>query len=198
MKMSRFMCALLPVLALSCAESGGPVSVNAEWNLTCPAAGGAGCGSLAEETCLGIVGQRAIVGEHRQPSCTGDPIIAICEAVEKPDGTRIVSLEADVGGKFAFELRGVTIDVGDGVVEQTGCNVRIIEDQLPYDIGACGTEPPSMEQPCQLSNVSVEGSDVVFDLQCDSLLSSTTELAFNVGAVRGGPTTIHFANCVGF
>jgi hypothetical protein len=55
-----------------------------------------------------------------------------------------------------------------------------------------------MEQPCQLSNVSVEGSEVVFDLLCDTLLSSTTGLAFNVGAVGGGPTTIRFANCVGF
>ena len=192
------MCVLLPVLALSCAESGGPVLVDAEWNLTCPAAGGVGCGSLAEETCLGVVGQRAIVGEHRQLACTGDPIVAICEAVERPDGTRIVSLEADVGGKFAFELRGATIDAGEGDVEPTGCNVRIIEDQLSYDIGACGTKPPSMEQPCQLSNVLVEGGDVVFDLQCDSLLSSTTGLAFNVGAVGGGPTTIRFANCLGF
>jgi hypothetical protein len=198
MKMSRFMCVLLPLFALSCAESGGPVLVDAEWNLTCPSAGGAGCGSLAQETCLGVVGQRAIVGEHRQPACTDDPIIAICEAVQKPDGTRIVSLEADVGGKFAFELRGATIDAGDDIVEQTACSVTIIEDQLPYDIGACGTEPPSMEQPCQLSNVSVEGSEVVFDLLCDTLLSSTTGLAFNVGAVGGGPTTIRFANCVGF
>jgi hypothetical protein len=196
MKMSRLMCVLLPVLALSCAESGGPVLVDAEWNLTCPSAGGAGCTTPAE-TCLGVVGQRAIVGEHRQPACTGDPIIAICEAVQRADGSRIVSLEANIGGKFAFELRGATIDVSGGV-EQTACNVTVIEDQVPYDIGACGTDPPSMEQPCQLSEVSVEGTDVVFGVECDSLLSSTTGQAFDVGAVGGGPTTIRFANCLGF
>jgi len=198
MKMSRFMCVALPLFALSCAESGGPVLVDAEWNLTCPADSAVGCPGAPADTCLGDGGRRAIVGEHRQPACTGDPIIAICEAVAKPDGTRIVSLEADVGGEFAFELRGATIDAGDGIVEQTACNVTIIEDELPYDIGACGTEPPSMEQPCQLSNVSVEGGEVVFDLECDAILSSTTGLGYDVGALGGGPTTIRFANCVGF
>ena len=196
--MSRFMCVALPLFALSCAESGGPVLVDAEWNLTCRADSAVGCPGAPADTCLGDGGRRAIVGEHRQPACTGDPIIAICEAVVKPDGTRIVSLEADVGGEFAFELRGATIDAGDGIVEQTACNVTIIEDELPYDIGACGTEPPSMEQPCQLSNVSVEGDEVVFDLECDAMLSSTTGLGYDVGALGGGPTTIRFANCVGF
>jgi hypothetical protein len=202
MKMIRFMCVLLPLFALSCADSGGPILVDAQWNLTCPS-GGAGCGSLAPETCLGVAGQRAIVGERGQPACNGDPILAVCEAVQRADGTRNVKLEAEVGGGFAFLLSGATIDAGEGIVEQTACNVTIIEDGLPYDYGAsgafnCGTEAPSMEQPCQLSNVSVEGTDVVFDVQCDSLLSSTTGGAFNVAAVGGGPATIRFANCVGF
>jgi hypothetical protein len=197
MKMSRWTCVLLPVLVLSCAESGGPVLVDAEWNLTCPADTEVGCGALAPKSCLGTVGQRAIVGEHREPTCTGDPIIAICEAVQRADGTRIVTLEANVGDEFAFELRGATVDT-DGGVEQTGCNVTIIEDGLRYDIGACGTEPPSMLQPCQLSDVSVEGSDVVFGLECDSLVSSGSAQAFDVGAVGGGPTTIRLSNCVGF
>jgi hypothetical protein len=196
MKMSRLMCVLVSVLALSCADSGGPVLVDAQWNLTCPADTGVGCGALAPQTCLGTVGQRAIVGEHRQELC-GYPIVAICEAVQRADGTRIVTLEANIANTFAFELRGATIDA-EGVVEQTACNVAIIEDGLPYDIGACGTEPPSMQQPCQLSNVSVAGSEVSFEVECDSLLSSTTGQGFDVGAVGGGPATIRFANCVGF
>jgi hypothetical protein len=197
MNKSRLMCVLLSVLALSCAESGGPVQVDARWNLTCPADSAVDCGALAPETCLGVVGQREIVGEHRQEACTGDPIIAICEAVQRADGSRIVSLEANVGDKFAFELQGATIDTG-GMVEQAACNVTIIEDQVRYDVGGCGEDPPSMEQPCQLTNVNVEGTDVVFGLECRSLLSSTTAAGFDVGAVGGGPTTIRFANCVGF
>ena len=78
---------------------------------------------------------------------------------------------------------------------QSTCNVKIIEDQLPYDIGPCGTEPPSVEQPCQLSNITVDGGDITFDLRCESLLSSTTGLGFDVGATGGGATTIHFGNC---
>ncbi|MBW1757737.1 MAG: hypothetical protein JRJ80_16415, partial [Deltaproteobacteria bacterium] len=120
--MSRLMCVLVSVLALSCADSGGPVLVDAQWNLTCPADTGVDCGALAPQTCLGTVGQRAIVGEHRQPACTGDPIVAICEAVQRADGTRIVTLEANIANTFAFELRGATIDA-EGVVEQTACNV---------------------------------------------------------------------------
>jgi hypothetical protein len=197
MKMSRLMCVLVSVLALSCADSGGPVLVDAQWNLTCPADTGVGCGALAPQTCLGTVGQRAIVGEHRQPACTGDPIVAVCEAVQRADGTRIVTLEANIANTFAFELRGATIDA-EGVVEQTACNVAIIEDQVSYDIGGCGQAAPSMEQPCELSDVSVEGNEVSFGLECRSLISSTTEAGFDVGAVGGGPATIRFANCVGF
>ena len=195
--MSRLMCVLVSVLALSCADSGGPVLVDAQWNLTCPADNGVDCGSLAPQTCLGTVGQRAIVGEHRQPACTGDPIVAVCEAVQRADGTRIVTLEANIANTFAFELRGATIDA-DGVVEQTACNVAIIEDQVSYDIGGCGRAAPSMEQPCELSDVSVEGNEVSFGLECRSLISSTTAAGFDVGAVGGVPTTIRFANCVGF
>ncbi len=145
MKTNRFACVLLSLLALfalSCAESGGPILVDAQWNLTCPS-DGAGCGSLAEETCLGPVGQREIIGELGQAACNGDPIVAVCEAVRRADGTRSVTIEADVGGEFAFELRGATIDQ-DGAVEEAACNITIVEDGLPYDIGACGTKPPSM------------------------------------------------------
>jgi hypothetical protein len=173
-----------------------PVAVDAEWNLTCPAGSAVDCGALVPNTCLGVVGQRSIVGEHGQLACTGDPIVAVCEVVERIDGMRTVTLEANVGDKFAFELRGATIDA-DGSVEQTACNVTIIEDQVSYDIGACGQDAPSMEQPCELSDVSVEGNEVSFGLECRSLISSTTAAGFNVGAVGGGPTTIRFDNCLG-
>jgi hypothetical protein len=196
MKMSRVLCALLPLLALSCADSGGPVAVDARWNLSCPSSG-VGCGSWAQETCIGNGGQREIVGEHGQAVCDGDQVIAHCVAVEQSDGTTKLTLEANIGDKFAFELRGATVDSG-GSVEQTACNVTIIEDEVPYDVGACGQEPPSVDQPCQLSNISVEGSEVIFDLECDSLLSSVTDLGLDVGALGGGPTPIRFANCSGF
>ena len=182
---------------MSCAGSGGPVSVDAEWNLTCPADSAVECGSLAQKTCLGSVGQRAIVAENGQTACTGDPVQVICEVVERANGSRTVTLKANVGSEFSLELLGATVDTG-GVVEQTACNVTIFEDGLAYDTGACGTDPPSMEQPCQLSNVSVEGSEVAFDLQCRSLLSGVTLMGFDVGAVGGGPASVHFMSCLAF
>ena len=194
---TRIIGAALLLLALSCADSGGTVTVDAQWNLSCPSGGAAGCGTLAQDTCLGPIGQRAIVGQYRQAACTGDPIIAMCDAAERPDGSRVVTLEADVGGDFALELRDAVIDVGNGSLQPSACNVTIIEAGVPYDIGACGGDPPSIEQPCQLSSIIVQGRDITFDLQCDSLLSSVADLAFDVGAVGGGPTTISFGNCAG-
>ena len=188
---STFAAALL----VSCASSEGAVFVDAQYNLTCPADTAVDCGSLAQQTCLGAVGQRALIGGHGQASCTGDPIIAVCEAVPRSDGSRTVTLEASVDGRFAFELRGATVSNGT-MVEQTACNVTIIEDQVPYDVGGCGAEPPSMAQPCQLSNIRIVGSEVAMDVQCESLFSSVIGTsAFDVGAVGGGPATIRFVNC---
>ena len=198
MKYSRVLVAMAALLVASCADSGSTASVDAEWNLTCPPGNEVDCGSLAPDTCLGDVGQRAIIGARGETSCTGDPIIAACEAVERSNGMRVVFLEASVGGDFAFELTGATVDPGDGSMQQTACNVTIIEDGLAYDVGTCGEDPPSMEQPCQLSNISTEGGEVVFDLECDALLSSVTGNGFDVGAVGGGPTQIRFSNCNGF
>lgn len=175
--------------------------VDAQWNLTCPADSEVDCGSLATETCLGSVGQRAILGVHGELACTGDAILAVCESVDRPDGTRNISLEANVDRgdrsfpKFAFEL-GARIDPADNSVES--CNVTITEDEVPYNVGGCGEEPPSMAQPCQLSNISTGNGEVSFAIECRSLISSVTGTSgFDVGAVGGGPTPIQFANCRG-
>jgi hypothetical protein len=184
-------------LALSCAESGGTVSVEASYNLTCPDGSDAGCGSLAPDTCLGPVGQRSIVGQRGDTACTGEVLDVRCDAVERPDGRRFIALEAYVGDDFAFTLDAI---LGTESVEGT-CEVTIIEDGADYGglaTGACGSASPSVDQPCQITNVSTEGGEVVLDLQCESLLSSTSGLGFDVGAVGGGPTTIRFSNCSGF
>lgn len=202
MNTGRLACLLSSVLALSCAGDGGPVFVDAQWNLTCPADTEVDCGTLAEQTCLGSVGQRTILGLHGEQACTGDAILAVCESVDRADGTRNISLEVNVDRgnrsfpKFAFEL-GARVNAVDDSVES--CKVTIFEDEVPYDItGVCGEEPPSMEQPCQLSSVSTGNGEVSFAIECRSLLSSVTGTSgFDVGAVGGGPTTIHFANCKG-
>jgi len=199
---SRLAGLLLSVLAFSCAQDGGPVLVDAQWNLTCPADSEVGCGSLAAETCLGSVGQRTILGGHGELACTGDAILAICESVNRADGTRNISLEVNVDRgsrsfpKFGFELEA-RINAADDSLET--CNVTITEDEVPYDIGDCGDEPPSMAQPCQLSSIATGNGVVSFAIECESLLSSVTGTTsgFDVGAVGGGPTTIQFANCTG-
>jgi len=193
MKKSRFMGVLVSLLAVSCADSGGPVGVDAQWSLACP--DDVGCTTPAE-TCLGQGNQRTIVGQNGQGTCTNDPIIASCEALERSDGTRLVFLEAHVSDRFGFELRGATVDPGDGTREPAACVVTVMEGGDDYGgmemLGACGEDPPSVDQPCQLLNVETSGNEVAFDLNCASLMSGTTGFGFDVGA------TIRFSNCAGF
>jgi hypothetical protein len=197
MNISRIACLSTALFALSCAETTGGVTVDATYNLTCPDGSAAGCGALAPDTCLGSVGQRSIVGSQGATACTGDYLAVACEAVDRPDGRRFIALEAFVGDEFAFALDAI---LGDGSVEDT-CHITIIEDGADYGgrvTGGCGTEPPSVDQPCQLTNVSTEGGAVEFDIECESLLSDTSGLGFDVGAVGGGPTRIKFGGCTGF
>jgi hypothetical protein len=197
MNISRIACVSIALFALSCAEGSGTVRVDVEYNLTCPDGNTVGCGSLAEETCLGPVGQRSIVGMRGDIACTGDALDVRCESVDRPDGRRFVALEAYVGDGFAFLVDAI---VGDGSVEDV-CRVTIIEDGADYGglaTGVCGLDAPSVDQPCQLSNVTTEGGVVEFDLECESLLSSTSGLGFDVGAIGGGPTRIRFDSCTGF
>lgn len=206
MKISRSACLCVLLFAFSCADSNGTVAVDANYNLTCPDGSVAGCGSLAPETCLGSVGQRSIVGSRGDVACNGDVLDVKCEAIERPDGRTFIALEAYVVrpatedeppvDQFAITLDAI---LGNDSVEDT-CEVTIIEDGLDYGgivTGACGVEPPSVAQPCQITNVSTEGGGVEFDLECEALLSSTTTLGFDVGAVRGGPARIRFSNCTG-
>lgn len=182
------------LVLVSCASGEGPVAVDASWNLTCPIDSAVGCGALAN-TCLGSAGERTVIGARGETACDGQPIAVGCQDIGRPNGVRTVFLEASVGADFAFELRNATIDPADGSVETEGCSVTIVEDGLPYDIGDCGPEPPSMAQPCQVSDVLSENGEVSFDLICRSLLSSVTGNGFDVGAAGGGPTTIRFSNC---
>ena len=164
--------------------------------LTCPADLSVGCGSLATASCLGNSGQRSIVGEHGQLSCTGDSIVATCEAVQQPDGTTDLTLEAAVGETFAFRFDSVGVQTGS-IVGQIACNVMIVEDELAYDLGTCGEAAPSMQQPCQISDVSIDDDQVAFDLECSAILSRATAAGFDVSAVGGGPTAIRFTGCEG-
>lgn len=200
MKPSHWLSALLALLGLSCAESGGPVIVDASWNLSCPSSSFAQCASWAEDTCLGDLGQRTIAGVHGEMSCTGDPMIATCEIVER-DGLTLINLKASVGD-FALELEGAATEATEGADEQTVCVVTVTEDGAEYGrklmLGRCGRDAPSVEQPCQVSNVIAERGIVAFDLQCEALLNSASALGFDVTAVGGEPATISFSNCSGF
>ncbi len=194
----RLLGVMVAILGVSCADD-GPVATDVFYNLTCPAPP-ATCGSLAESTCLGSGALREILGVNGEVSCDDvTPVLAICEGTRRPDGGVILTLVASVGDRFGFELRGATLDP-DGSTVSGPCELTIMEDQLAYggDVGVCGAEPPSMNQPCQISNVVLDGADISFDVRCEALLSGVTGNAFDVGGPNGGPATVRFARCTGF
>lgn len=193
----RLSCASVAALLISCAANDGTVAVDAEWNLTCPVGTGVGCGALGD-TCLGQLGQRAIVGADGDESCSGARIGVTCAAVERSDGSMLIDLSARVGDDYALELDAI---LGEDTVE-TRCNLTIVEDGATYDLGGCvgSSESTTVERPCQLSNIAIAGGEVAFDIECapNPILNPTSAFGFNVGALGGGPATIGFSNCSGF
>lgn len=198
--MGRLVVVMLPLLGVSCAGE-GPVATDASYNLTCPDLP-ASC-SPPQSNCLGNGGFREILGVSGEVSCDGEtPLIAICE-LQRFEGGQLLTLVASVvdefGHEFAFELRGAAVE-SNGSVSGTACAITIIEDQVSYGgrLGACGDAQPSMEQPCQISNVVLGDADISFDVACQGLLSDTTGNSYNVGGREGGPARIRFARCTSF
>ena len=200
MTMWRCLWVSIAALVASCATNDGTVSVDAEYNLTCPAGTAVECGALGD-TCLGQVGRRSIVGADGDESCSAAPIDVTCRAVRSGErtllelGTWVVENGA-LGEIYGFELDAIVN--GDSWER---CNVTIIEDGAAFEFGGCvvAPEPTTVERPCQLSNLSTTGGEVVFDLECrPNPILNVGVLGFNVGAVGGGPTTISFSNCTGF
>jgi len=189
-----------PWFSASCADEGGPVATDTAYLLSCPSETSVPCGAIDQGTCLrpegGPAGARELFGLNGETSCErDDPVLAICEAQETEAGDLLITLEAAVGSQFAFELRGAVVD-RDGTNVEGTCQITIVEDSASYggSLGACGSEPPSLEQPCQISNVVVDdaaGIDLSFDFECEGLISPTSTQGFDVdGSAR-------FARCQG-
>lgn len=188
---------LLSALVAACSTDGA-AATDTTYTLTCPAAP-TSCGALAESTCLrpegAPQGERELFLIDDEIACDGDQAVVICEASQTSDGRRNLNLEALVGSSFAFEVSVVV--GGDNSMIEGLCDVTVVEDGLAYGgtLGTCGFEPPSLEQPCQVSNLvigNIDGADISFDVSCERLLSPTTESGFDVDA------TVRFARCDGF
>jgi hypothetical protein len=167
--------------------------------LTCPAPP-TGCGAFASSTCLrpagAPVGEREILGLNGDTACDGSQLIARCELNEGSDGSLRLTLVASVED-FAFELRATGL-AADGSAIENSCHVTVVEDQASYGgqvLGTCGLGPPTLAQPCRLSNIElgeIEGVDVSFNVECNSLRSDVTGDGFDVDG------RIQFARCEGF
>jgi hypothetical protein len=210
MTMWRYVSVFGLVLVASCASGDGTVSVDAEYNLRCPAGTGVECGALGD-TCLGPFGQRTLIGAdgdescscpEGDESCTSAPLDVTCRAIRS--GERIlIELGASVVENGALgEIYGLELDVILDADSMERCNVTIIEDGAAFEFGGCvfAPEPTTVERPCQLSNFTTGAREVAFDLECrPNPILNIAAFGFNVGAVdsASGPATISFSNCSG-
>ena len=196
----------LAALVVSCADEEGPVAGNAVYTLDCPGQGsGVECGARDPDTCLrpagGGIGAREIRGVNGEVSCDGiSPLVFVCRGQENINGDLLIDLEASVpfgGGTttdFGFDL-DATITT-DGQMITGNCEITITEDEATYggELGGCGFDAPSMEQPCQVSNFVIGDPgeiDLSFDVNCVNLISSISTAGFDVAG------TIQFARCDG-
>ncbi|MEM7137519.1 MAG: hypothetical protein AAF500_13110 [Myxococcota bacterium] len=194
---TKFVWVLIGSVSLLGCDDGGPAATNTSYTLTCPAAPTA-CGPLSDTTCLrpdgGPAGERVIFATNGELSCDGEtPAIVVCRATATTEDRQILDFEAVVGD---FGIETTIIVTVEGATIQGTCEVTLLEDGVSYggSLGTCGVEEPSMEQPCQISNLTVgdaDGAEIGFDLACRSLISDLTESGFDVDA------TVEFARCDG-
>lgn len=132
--------ALIGVVAVGCSES-GPTGVYADiqWQVRCQVMGM--CTPSAS---------RSILGFDQDPSFQR----VSCNVVETAS-SRILSFNtrsSDGGVPFGLVMTNATFPSSGGS-PAAGCQISVTEGSNTY-VGACGGSPPSMTQPCQVTNVT--------------------------------------------
>lgn len=186
---------LVAVLLVSCSGGGGanggdagvadagpaPPFADFQWMLRCAAMGG--CAGYPMRDMRAFNGQEgALVSCSLTPSGGGQMLnFSISQ-----EGHGIALVNASI--------------IGDRFIGGSTCGVRVTEPGEEY-AGRCGTSPPSVAQPCQFSDFTINETvaSITAKLQCASLprVGATTVLRELEGwpGVRAFPFEIR--NCIG-
>ena len=184
---------VISLFAFGCGGSGDPVSADVSYRLECPAtASGMQCPS-------GIEDDYAI----NQFDGAGG-VEATCSAASVGN-TIDLTLEAIAGGtnsQSGITINNLRVDPQTNAVVGASCKILVLESGAHFgdsDNGVCGADPPSPTQPCQVTNVSINGDSVQLSVACDELASGSQ--APEIRDVRGvgsaATATLSFENCDG-
>jgi hypothetical protein len=150
-------CLVLPLG--SCGGGGGKPFADIVWQVRCPEP------RMREDNCPTNNDPRDINNLHNE-----DGHIIACD-VERRGEQRILAFQVFKTGQYGIRAFNVAVARGGGPV-QGQCSVRVEDDDNVY-VGACGANPPTAAQPCQLGPITFgteDGSDGVgFTMICKRL-----------------------------
>lgn len=123
-----------------------------------------------------------------------------CSATPAEDGNRLITFAAYQDNANGIELVGALLDPeSTGAVIGNGCSVKVRDNEDDFR-GGCRSSAPTMEDPCQVSNLKIEGSTVSGAILCTDLPGENTVgqlLDIASPSDADAPFIFSFANCRG-
>jgi hypothetical protein len=122
----------------------------------------------------------AVAWKVRCPSCSFDARVidgangsggSRVDCTIDPAGNGQVSLYllASQPGAYGIEVRGAVVSRSGGTIEPGTCDFHLQED-ASYE-AECGSQPPSADQPCQFTDLAIDGDKVAGKFLCNEIIS---------------------------
>ena len=158
----RLVTALFAMLALAaCGDDPAPLFADAVWQVQC--------------RCYGMCS--AIPTRDVQHLDGEDGHNVACEVFER-SGRRVLTASVSRGSEFELEIRDAEF-MGMGGPVSGGCQVTVVEGGNEFR-GACSANPPTVAQPCRISNLVINtdmdgNQQIEGDLLCFHLRSTADD-----------------------
>ena len=193
---------LSALLVCSCGGDDPPTFAELKYQVRCPVNPLAGCSRDGEQ--VDVFGYD---GEPNDPQGSPEGSVSVsCDFSHNGD-SRDFSFSVMVGsGAEAPSVRLFGATVNDAGVVGGDCRLRVKDVTNTYE-GACSSNPPSPEIPCQLGTVNLaegeDGPEVTTTILCQDITAATnpTQLRRDVEAgvpfPRETPASVRLIRCTG-
>lgn len=143
--MRRLGFAFASFLALAgCGDDPSPLFADAVWQVQCRCYGM--CSAIPTRDVQNLDGEAPMGGGGR---------FAVNCSVNDRAGRKVLTASVDNADGYGFEIRDAEFPMATGgVVSGAGCTVTVDESGNQYR-GPCGANPPTVDQPCRISNLVV-------------------------------------------
>ncbi len=132
--------ALVALGSVSCGGDGGTMFADARWQVRCPP-GFPMCSRAGEPVDIfAYDGDEGV-----QVSCAANPA----------GDSLIINFQVARGSDPSFAVDGLVTGPDGGGVRGGACTVTVVDDGNTFQ-GACGPNPPSDAQPCQITSVAFD------------------------------------------